>query len=93
MSGGTCLLFKIKHGSSVHLCATASFMLFSQPKIILFEDFIISLINELYFYIFIIYYNVCFSAFKTKKIKIVCHVAASPSSQQNINGSRLESID
>lgn len=67
MSGGTCLLFKIKHGSSVHFCATASFMLFSQPKIILFEDFIISLINECYFYIFIIYYNVCFSAFKTKK--------------------------
>lgn len=67
-------------------------MLFSQPKIILFEDFIISLINELYFYIFIIYYNVCFSAFKTKK-KIVCHVTASPPSQQNINGSRLESID
>lgn len=28
-----------------------------------------------------------------QKKKIVCHVAASPSSQQNINGSRLESID
>lgn len=28
-----------------------------------------------------------------KQKEIVCHVAASPSSQQNINGSRLESID